>query len=165
MIVLTSPGGGPLNAVGVCPNLHLLCSWNIRKKFFTKKTYFHILTRQLKQNLVLISKLDSKSSMKYQKVMIFVIEISRKWRGKFLKLCCKSWPKFEQVSKKSTDPSAVGTLSFRWIIQFLILLLFKKCSIKRAYSSKAKSSNVRDFLVAKNTVTLSYILNLVCVHT
>ena len=36
-----------------------------------------------------------------------------------------------------------------------------KCSIKWAYSSKAKSSNVHDFLVAKNTV---HILNLVCVH-
>jgi hypothetical protein len=35
---------------------------------------------------------------------------------------------------------------------YLVLLFLKKGSIKRAYSPKAKSSNLCDFLVAKNTI-------------
>ena len=71
---------------GVCPNFHLLYSWQKRKKFYKKKKYFHILTRPLRQILTLIAKLVSNSSMKYQKGMIFVIGISGEMTGQTFKI-------------------------------------------------------------------------------
>jgi hypothetical protein len=55
--------------------------------------------------------------------------------------------------------SDVGTLSFWWILPFckarlglLSCVLFQAEGSKQQHSSKAKSFNVRNFLVAKNTV-------------
>ena len=62
----------------------------------------------------------------------FFMELSGKWLHKVLKLYGKSWPKFKQVTKKSTDPSDFGTLSFRWIIHFWYFCLQTQCAGARA---------------------------------
>ena len=57
-----------------------------KKEIVHKKSYIHIgqVTRQLGQNLTLILKLVSNSSMQFQKGMIFVIGISGEMTRQFL---------------------------------------------------------------------------------
>ena len=97
------------------------------------------------------------------------MEISREMNSQNLKLHPrKSWPKFEQVTKKEPT-SVVGTVSFRWKIHFwylcsLLVNIEKLCLFflkikegkksKVGFSSKANGSNVRDFLITKNTVRI-----------
>ena len=65
-----------------------------KKEIFHEKSYLHILTRPLGQNLTLILKLVSKSSIKYKKVSIFVVGVSGEMDMQILKLYCKRWAKF-----------------------------------------------------------------------
>jgi hypothetical protein len=76
--LLSTRNAHPLINAGVCSNFYLLYSWHVRKKFSQKKSYFSYSNTPTKTNLTLISKLVSKSYMKYQKVLIFVIGISEK---------------------------------------------------------------------------------------
>ena len=54
-----------------------------------------------------------------------------------------------RYNKKSTEPSDVGNASFRWKIHFWYFCFLLQ---DKAKASEANSSNVRDFLIDKNTV-------------
>jgi hypothetical protein len=80
----------------------------------------------LKQNFTLIPKLVSNNIMQYQKGIFFVIGIFGGITSqKFLKLYCKRWPKFEQVSKRVPTPRTLELFSSELSMNnpLLILLL------------------------------------------
>ena len=81
----------------------------------------------------------SKSPIHYRKGINLGFKFRGEWEYNFLNLYEYNWPKFDQVSKKSTEPSDVGTLRFRWIIHFWYF------SFQKGYKA-SKSSNARDFL-------------------
>ena len=102
-------------------------SWPREESKFTQKVIFSILNLVLeysnKPNTTKISRGSQDWShqqvpfykMKRKKVWFLKLKFPSEWPLKLLKLYGKRWPKFEQVSKKSTDPADVGTSSFRWI--------------------------------------------------
>ena len=75
------------------------------------------------RNFTIILKIISKSTIKNLKLMNFRIQISVEMKYRFLNLYKKTWPKFEQVSKKNnTNHSNYELLINNPLLIFLLYL-------------------------------------------
>ena len=86
-----------------------------------------------------------KRSVQQQNGVNYSIEFSGIWPYKFLKLYGKRLTKFEQVSKKVPTPRTLELLAFD-----TLSICANKAEVSEVdYSSKANSSNVRNFLCSE----------------
>ena len=82
----------------------VLCSWLRAKQLPIKVKYLYVLTSPLKRKFHVYSNTDlNRFHLKTERHNFFWLEFlgnDYTWEYKFIKLYEKSWPKFEQVSKK-----------------------------------------------------------------